>query len=68
MLQVTLLFDVPVTDAVNCWVRPAGSVAVGGEMLTAMGAVTVMPAVADFVGSAWLVATTWQIPAEAGAV
>jgi hypothetical protein len=34
--QVTAVFVVPVTVAVNCWVAPEATVAVVGEMLTAL--------------------------------
>ena len=59
--QVTAVFVVPVTVAVNCWVSPVCSDAVVVLMVTATGgggAVTVTVAAADLVGSATLVAVT----------
>ena len=51
-LHVTLVFEVPVTVAVNCCWPPARTVAVFGETLTATGGTIVTVAVPDFVGSA----------------
>jgi hypothetical protein len=59
--QVTELFVLPVTVAVNCCVVPVCSDAEVGLMLTVTGgggAVTVTVADADFVLSATLVAVT----------
>ena len=59
--QVTDVFVLPVTVAVNCWVAPVCTDAEVGLMLTTTGgggAVTVTVAEADFVGSATLVALT----------
>ncbi len=57
--QVTAVLAVPVTVAVNCCVAPPTTVALAGEMLTAItGAVTVTVAEADLVESATLVAFT----------
>ena len=51
---------VPVTVSVNCCVPPEATVAEVGEMVTATvaGAVMVIEAVADLVGSATLVTVT----------
>ncbi len=61
-----------VTVAVKTCPWQGSSVAVAGlmEMATAGGdgAVTVTAAEALLVGSAWLTATTWQVPATLGAV
>ncbi len=58
--QVTAVFVVPVTVAVNCCVPPDATVAEVGEIVTVTGAgaVIVAVALADFVGSATLVAVT----------
>ena len=59
--QVTAMFVLPVTVAVNCCVPPVCTDAEIGLMLTATGgggAVTVTVADADFVVSATLVALT----------
>lgn len=71
--QVTAVFDVPVTMAVNCCVAPVCTEIELGETVTPIGAggavvVTVTVAVPDFVVSATLVAVTVTVPAEAGAV
>jgi hypothetical protein len=69
--QVTALLVVLVTVAVKVIVPPAATDGVVGAIDTAMaggGAVTVTVAVARRVVSAWLVATTLQVPAAAGAV
>jgi hypothetical protein len=55
-----------VTVAENVSDPPAVVVAVLGEIATAIE-VTVTAALPDFVGSATLVATTWYVPAAAGA-
>jgi hypothetical protein len=54
----------------NCCVAPARTLAVVGERVIEVtdGAVTVIVALADFVGSATLVALTVAVPAAAGAV
>lgn len=59
-LQVTAVFVVPLTEAVNCWVPPVCSAALLGVMETTIGAgaLTVTVAEADFVLSAALVAVT----------
>ena len=60
-LQVTAVLVVFVTVAENARVPPVVMLADAGEMETATaadGAVTFTTAVADFVVSAWLVATT----------
>ena len=69
--QVTAVFDVPLTVAVNCCVAPVASVATVGLMLTVTGgggAVTVTVAEADLVVSASLVTLTVNVPAVLGAV
>jgi hypothetical protein len=58
----------PVTVAVNCLVVFIVTLAVVGLILTATADVTVTAALADFVGSALLVAVTVCEPAVAGAV
>jgi hypothetical protein len=70
-LQMTAVFVVPVTVAMNCRVAPIWTVAEVGEMATAMGAVIVTVAEADLAGSAALVAftvTRLGLGAVAGAV
>ena len=54
--QVTAVFDGPLTVAVNCWVWDAVRDAVNGVTETAAGGVSAMLALADFVGSAALLA------------
>ena len=56
--QATAVLLLPVTLAANCWVCPADKVALGGETVTEMLGDSVTVAVADMVGSAWLVAVT----------
>ena len=57
-LHVTAVFVVPVTADVNCWVFPATTCAVLGDMVIATGGATVTVAEADFVVSATDVAVT----------
>jgi len=57
-LQVTAVFVVLITVAVNCWVFPATTCAVVGEMLTATGGRMVTVADAALVLSATAVAVT----------
>ena len=69
--QVTEVLLLPVTVAVNCSVPADGTDAEVGEMLTATtttGAVTVMVAVPDLVGSSVEVAVMVTVVALAGAV
>ena len=69
--QVTPVFDVPVTLAVNCCVAAVCSDAVVGLIVTETGgggAVTVTVAEEDLVVSATLVAVTVYVPAALGAV
>jgi hypothetical protein len=66
--QVTAVFVVPVTVAVNCWVAPVSIVAESGLIEIETGAETVTVADADLVLSAALVAFTVYVPAVAGAV
>jgi len=66
-VQVTPLFDEPVTVAVNVWVVPACTDAEVGLMVidtTGAAAVRVTDAAADFDVSATLVAVTLNVPAE----
>jgi hypothetical protein len=70
-LQVTVVFDDPVTVEPNCWVVAIASVAVAGETMTETPLTTVTMAWADVVVSATLVATTVTFAGEgmaAGAV
>src|SRR5512138_1149211 len=61
--------SVPVTTAVNAIVPPGDVCATAGEMATAIaGRVTVTVALPDLVGSAALVAMTWNVPAIKGAL
>ena len=57
-LQVTAVFEVLITVAVNCCVFPATTSAVVGEILTITGGRTVTMADADLVESATEVAVT----------
>jgi hypothetical protein len=69
--QVTLVFDEPVTVAVNCLVPAAATDAAVGLIDTATPgalAVTVTAALADFEVSATLVAVTVKFPAVFPAV
>jgi hypothetical protein len=56
--QVTVVFVLPLTVAVNCWVPPVSSEVETGEIDTATGALAVTVAEADLVASATLVAFT----------
>jgi hypothetical protein len=70
-LQVTLVLDVPVTLAVNCFWVPATTWADAGDTVTATGGITVTVAVFDLLGSATVVAVTDTCAGEgtaAGAV
>ena len=71
MLQVTAVFEVFATVAENCWVFPANTETLSGEMVTDTGNETVTVADADFVVSAFEVAVTVTcagLGTEAGAV
>lgn len=57
-LQLTLVFDVPLTVALNCLVCPSTTLAVVGEMVMPTFCVTCTDAVPDLVGSATDVAVT----------
>lgn len=57
-LHVTAVLVEPVTVAVNCWVAPDVTVAIGGLTTTVIGAAIVAVAVAYFVVSACEVAVT----------
>ena len=65
-LQLTAVFEVPVTVALKSWVPLVGTAAVVGLMLakTEITATIVTIAEADFVGSAKLVAFTVTISGE----
>jgi hypothetical protein len=70
-LHVTAALEVPVTVAENDAVAQESAAPEDGVIVTttgAGGAVTVTIAVSDFDGSCWLVPTTAQVPATAGAV
>jgi hypothetical protein len=56
-LQVTVVFDVPETKAVNCWVALMATVAIGGETATEIG-INVIVAVPHLLESATEVALT----------
>jgi hypothetical protein len=67
--QVTEVFAVPETVAVNCCVAPVVSDVDVGETTTTTGvgaAETITEADADFVGSAALFAVTWNVPVVLG--
>ena len=69
--HVTPGFDDPLTVAVNCWVWDALREAVNGVRETVTGGIRAMLALADFVGSAALVAVRVMFCAleiEVGAV
>ena len=69
--QVTAVFVVPPTVAVNLAVCPAASETDAGETLTVTGGSNVITAVASLVGSATLFAVTVTdccVAIEAGAV
>ena len=69
--QVTAVFDVPVTAAVNVWVCEGVSVTLPGVNATLTGGASDTLALADLVESATLVAVTVTVCAlviEAGAV
>ena len=57
-LQTTAVFDVPVTEAANCWWPPTGTVADVGVSVIVMGGKMVTLAVLDLVGSAFEVTVT----------
>jgi hypothetical protein len=64
MLHATAVFDVPVTDALNCCVVPVDIAALVGLTETATTGTTVALAEADLVGSAALVAVTVTVAGE----
>lgn len=69
--QMTEVFVVPLTDAVNCCCLPLSIVRLPGVTVTDISPgepSTVTRAESDLVGSAMLVAVTVAVPAEAGAV
>ena len=59
---------VPVTVAVKLTVPPVVVEALGGLIATAIGGTTMTVAVALLLVSATLVATTWKVPGDPGAV
>ena len=63
-LHATAVFDVPVTDAVNCCVFPVETEALAGLTATATTGRTVALAEADLVGSATLVAVILTLAGE----
>jgi len=63
-LQVTAVFAVPVTVAVNCCVAPVTTEALVGLTVTATPETIVTDAEADLVGSNWLVAITVTVAGE----
>ena len=65
--QVTLVFELPVTLALNCWATPTATEGFCGDTVTATTEFMVTAAAADFVASATLVAVTLTA-AGAGAV
>jgi hypothetical protein len=62
------VFEVPVTDALNCCVVPVGTEALVGVTVRTITGRIVILAEADLVGSATLVATTWTVAGEGGTV
>jgi hypothetical protein len=65
-LQVTAVFVVPVTVAVNCCVCPTGTLIAEGKTDTLTFCVTMTVAESDFVGSATDVAVTVTWGGEGG--
>jgi hypothetical protein len=63
--QVTAVFEVPATLAVNIWVCEGVSVTLPGVNATLTGGASVTLALADLVESATLVAVTVTVWAEA---
>ena len=57
-LQLTPVFDEPLTEAENCWPPPTTTTALVGEMLTATGPEILTVALPDLDGSATEVAVT----------
>jgi N-acetylglucosamine-6-phosphate deacetylase len=66
MLHATAVFEVSVTDALNCCVVPVGTEALVGLTVTAITGTTVTLAEADLAGSATLVAITLTLAGEGG--
>src|ERR1019366_1849272 len=69
--KVTAELEAPPTVAISCWVWEAVRVAESGVNEIVTGGLSVTVALADFVGSATLVAltvTAWGLAIEAGAV
>jgi hypothetical protein len=66
-VQVTAVFEVPVTEAANCCVDPAASDVLGGETVTTTVGTMVTLADADLVGSATLVTMTLTAAGGEGA-
>jgi hypothetical protein len=63
-LQVTAVFDVPTTDALNCWVAPVTTDVLAGVTVTKTTDMIVTVADAVLLGSAMLVATTLTLAGE----
>jgi hypothetical protein len=61
ILQETLVFEVPLTVAVNCWLPPMTTLTAAGVTLTEIGPAMLTVALPDFVLSATEVAVilTW---------
>ncbi len=66
--QATTVSAVPETEAWNLSEAPLCSAAFDGVRAMPIGKETETAAEPDFVGSAWLVATTWYVPVAVGAV
>ena len=63
-VQVTAVFEVPMTDAVNCWVAPVRTELLAGLTVTTTTGSMVTSADAVLLGSAMLVATTLMLAGE----
>ena len=62
--HVTAVFEVPETEAFNCWVAPVGTEVLFGVTVTATTDIMVIFAEAVLLGSAMLVATTFTLDGE----
>jgi hypothetical protein len=62
--HVTAVFDVPTTDALNCWVAPVASDVLAGVTVTLTTGTMVTLAEAVLLGSAMLVAATVTLGGE----
>jgi hypothetical protein len=63
-VQVTAVFEVPVTEAANCFVDPTATEVLAGETVRTTVGTMVTLADADLVGSATLVAFTVTVAGE----